>query len=72
MSDRAVWIITRFKTNCAECDEELPRGTNVLWLPDAPRDQNNYCVECGVELAGSYPPPHYWQLRRERFEEENR
>lgn len=60
-----VWIVTRFRGECAECGDELPPGAHILWLPGAPRGENNYCAPCGSEIAGSYPPQSYWERRDE-------
>jgi len=65
-----VWIVSRFDTSCAECGEELPPGSHILWLPNASRDKNNYCAPCGTEIAGSYPPENYWERRDENFRSE--
>ena len=64
---RYVWIVTRFMGKCAECDDELPPGAHILWLPEAPRGENNYCGPCGTDVAGSYPPQNYWERRDEEF-----
>ena len=65
-----VWIVSRFDTVCVECNEDLPAGSHILWLPKAPRDENNYCASCGEEIAGSYPPQHYWERRDANFREQ--
>jgi hypothetical protein len=62
-----VWIVSKFKTDCAECGDELPPGSHILWLPGQPRDKNNYCAPCGTEMVGSYPPANYWERRDHDF-----
>lgn len=65
-----VWIVNRFQINCAECGDEQPPGSHILWFPEKPRDQNNFCAPCGTDIAGSYPPANYWERRDETFRTE--
>lgn len=58
-----VWIVNGHQSKCAECGDELPVGARILWTPGAPRDKNNHCAPCGIDIAGSYPPNNYWERR---------
>jgi hypothetical protein len=67
-----VWIISLFQGECAECSDVLARGAHILWLPKAPRGENNYCAPCGTDITGSYPPQSYWDRREANAREKGR